>query len=670
MALDAFPDGRSPPAFMLQGINDDLFESFLANQAFAPPVMSGNGRLIADQTEAAVQIVDVSHGHSPTEVALIEPDLDVSASLALNGDGSLLAAPSSGGTIELWDIARGEKVQTLPAPNGESQYWQLEFSPSAGVVAALGGEAAFGETAHIDLWDVASNEFITLDPINSLDVLTFDISSTNLLAAASSDSSVHLFDLNNRTELLPLPVESVGSIMFDEAGSRLAVMTFDRVDVYAVPTGELLGSVFLPADDFGRLLGFRSADTLLMHVSRVSEIVDSGASDPFDSCRLQEWTVTGELLGDVELDCRSQPVALSDDGERLLAMGDEGWSVWLTADGSTLVNGVDPKGTVSVGGSVVARTDSDGRVAVRLVDGGEGFTTLPGAGFQQVVVDGDGDTLIASTADQLSVIDVQTGDVQSTTTLPWQPALLATSDDGQVVAVASSEGQLLRWDARGNKEPVGLRHTGEIKSLAVTGSGRGVAVASADAITTYTDSGTTTTPVETQVIEVATDPIGDALAAVVERPPSDSPETARPALPSEEAQPSDGTDLLLWGDVDEKPRRIELRSGRPTALAVTREHVVIASEQGIDVYGRRNLQLAGGFKVGDFFVESPLTVAVAVSDTEHPTVASIAADGTTGFRFHLDAEGIRDDLDAAASNNSWEDLNDEECRQFASIGCL
>jgi WD40 repeat protein len=654
MALEAMPRDRPSPTFMLQAINSHLYAAKLLEDqestegffGFASSAMSGDGRFVADQAEEGVRVIDVDASGDAQPIALlpIELSAEFPASLALSHDGGLLAvAPVPGAPGQLWDVTQQAKLRELDVvPGGQPEWQQLEFSKSGDLLAGLNSGAGLA------LWEVDSGRVVTIQQLESPEIVAFDISTTGLVATSDTDGNLHVVDLKTGTELSPLTSQEVWGIAFDQAGERLAVMTSDRFEVFAIPTGKSLGFMRISEGDALQPLGFRDADTLLMLAY---------PTDQTGSCGLQERTIDGQPVAEVVIDCPEMGIALSDDGERILSIGASGWSVWSIEDGTTIKTNAPPEGTISAGGSVVALVDGDGSVIVRTWAGEDVYTSPPGREYQRVVVDGDGDTIVASSGQDVVVIDLETEDVQSTTTLPWRPDRIATSDNARLVAVASADGQLRSWTARENTAKE-LTHSGEVTSLAVTGSGKVVAVATTDALTIYTDDGRTTT-IDEPIIGIATDPTGDALAAVVRQSSSES-----------EAEPAGRIELFLWDDVAKERRSVQLPLGRLTALALTRAHVVIASDQGVNVYDGRSLQLAGGFKISnEFFVPGLPTVAVSISDTEQPTVASITSAGTTAFTFNLDREGIRKDLEEAATKNGWKDLTNAECRRITGIDC-
>jgi WD40 repeat protein len=655
MALEAMPRDRPSPTFMLQAINSHLYAAKLLEDqestegffGIASVAMSGDGRFVAYQTEEGVRVIDLnaSEDAQPTALLPVELSAEFPPSLALSHDGGLLAvSPTPGAPGQLWNVRQQAQLGELDVVPGGQSEWLLMFSKSSDLLVGRNFENPL-----LTLWDVNSGRVVNPQSFDSLEITAFDVSPTGLIAASAADDYLHVVDLNTDIELLALPAKEVWDVAFDQAGERLAVMRSNRLEVFAISTGESLGSMPINEDDPFQPLGFRDTDTLLMLAYPSDEIGSS--------CGLQQRTLDGQPGDEVEIDCPEGPVYLSDDGERILSVGEAGWSVWSTDDGTKLRTSAPPEGTISAGGSVVALVDSDGRVIVRTLAGENVYTSPPGREYERVVVDGDGNTIVASSGQDVVVIDLSTQDVQSTTTLPKRPDRIATSDNARLVAAASADGQLWRWPA-GKNTAEQLTYGGEVTSLAVTGSGKAVAVATTDALTIYTGDGRTTTLDET-VIGIATDPTGDALAAVVMQSSSES-----------EAEPAGSIELFLWDDVAKERRSVQLLLGRPTALALTRAHVVIASDQGVNVYDGRSLQLAGGFKISEeSFVPGLPTVAVSISDTEQPTVASITSAGTTAFTFNLDREGIRKDLEEAASKNEWKDLTDAECRRITGIDC-
>jgi WD40 repeat protein len=652
MALEVMPRDRPPPPFILQAINSHLHaaksledqESGEASSGAVSPTMSGDGRFVASQSEEGVRVTDLaaSEGTQPTVLLPLEVSTDLPPSLAMSHDGALLAvSPAWGAPGQVWNVRQQAQVAELDAAS-DAEFEQFAFSKSSDIIVGKTFEG------RLMLWDANSGRVLKPQPFDALEITAFfDLSSTGLLAASAADGSVHVVDLTTKTELLTLKGD--GGVFFDEGGQRLAVWQFDRVDVFAIPTGESLGSIPMSEDGTSEPLGFLDGDTLLMFDY-------GGDSEPL--CGLQEMTFGGVPGDRVDIECPEGFITLSDDGERILVGGEVEWSVWSTDRGTKIKTNARPEGTISSGGAVVALVDGDGRIVVRTVAGEDVYTSPPGREYQRVVVDGDGNTIVASSGRDLFVIDLSTQDVRYTTALPKPPARIATSDDAGLVA-ASADGQVWRWFVEGREGAVEeLAHSGQVTSLAVTGSGGVVAAATSDAMTIYTRAGGRTLE-NTKVVGLASDPTGDALAAVIVQP------TSQP-----DAERDERHQLLLWDDVAMEPRPVNLPSGRPTALALSGTHVVIAGSSGVSVYDRPQLQPAGGFRVSEEFVDPRMSsVAVAISGSGQPAVTTITAAGTPDFTFNLDREGIRKDLEEAVSKNGWEGLTDEECREITGIDC-
>jgi len=650
MALDTLPADRPPPVFMLQAINSHLYSSFLEQQksfGTSPGIasLSANGQFVAAVTNDGVRVVDLNASDDPGSVSILPVELpaDASVSLALSHDGGLLAVvpSSSSNPGELWDVAQQKKIRDLEAVPGSQSEWQLEFLKSDTNLAGI----SYGAAAAV--WDVDSGQ-VSTQQLGSGEIQGFDVSSTGLVAVADIDGNLRVVELATGAELFELGSREVMFAAFDQAGERLAVTTSGALELFAVPSGDSLGSIPIDGNTYVTFLGSYDSDTLLILAFREN---DSG------SCNLQRWNIDGQQGDNLLIDCPELLASISDDGQRMLSIDTAGWSVLSTDDGRELKTSAPPQGTVSAGGPVLALVDSDQRVAVRTWTGEAVYTSPPGDSYQQVAVDHDGDTIVASSDHDVVVIDLSSEEVMSRTTLPWRPDRISTSDDAGLVAVASADGQLLRWKASENADPEEFGSSGEIRALAVTGSGGAVAVATDEALTIYADDGTSTT-IEERAISIATAPSSDALAAIVTRASSEP-----------EADPSEQIELFLWDDVAEEHRSIPLSVGRPTAIALTREYVVIASDQGIDVFNTRTLQLAGGIKRVEFWSGLP-TEAVSIFDTEEPTVASATSEGTTTFTFKLDREGIRNDLETAVSKNEWKELSDVECRRVTGVACL
>ena len=174
---------------------------------------------------------DIAAEHS--NIATFEHTAGV-RSVSFSPDGTLLASGASNGTIFVWDVGTGEKVETIA---GQDDIISLSFSPDSTLLAW----SLFG-SSRIFVWDVETGERVEAiaghtDGIHSLSFSP----DGSLLAVGTRDGRIFLWDVavGERVETLIGHTDWVESVAFSPDGSLLASASSDgTVKVWDVETGE------------------------------------------------------------------------------------------------------------------------------------------------------------------------------------------------------------------------------------------------------------------------------------------------------------------------------------------------------------------------------------------------------------------------------------------------
>ncbi|MFD9704631.1 helix-turn-helix domain-containing protein [Lentzea sp. NPDC059081] len=201
-----------------------------ADASIGDTPFSDDGRRLAVFAEGSASVWDTSTAMTPLATT---SDPTFSGAGDLSGDGTLLAAGTTGGEVHLLDVTDPLHPRPRAQLGGSrSEVTAVAFSPDGTMLAAAGRDSS------IRLWHLADVAHPRLAAVlDAPEDLVLDLDwhpSGKVLAAASGDSVVYLFDVTG-TPRLSARLEGLDSYAYSAAftpdGTVLAVAGVDSVVV-------------------------------------------------------------------------------------------------------------------------------------------------------------------------------------------------------------------------------------------------------------------------------------------------------------------------------------------------------------------------------------------------------------------------------------------------------
>ena len=368
-------------------------------------VASGIGIWIYDA--ATAREVDLLNGGQPTLVR----------SVAYSPDGTLIAAGTRDGTVQLWEVNRGRLLAPLRLPSSWREVDALAFSPDGRIVAS-------GSHDEIQLWDVENQRHLkTLKGHKGrIFSLAFSLDGKTL-ASGAEDHTVILWETATGNNIATFQHSSeVFSVAISPNGESLAAVAGNSVNVWNVSTKKKVAT--------------------LKDSKRVSVAIYS-----LDGTTL----VSGENGRATLWDVRTR--------KKVATFKHKGWigSIAYSPDGSMLA-------TAAVGrfggsyGTVKLWEVSTGASAASI----QGHANVNSA----VAISPDGSTLaMGHWKGTIKLWEARTG--QHISSLPNESAYaLAYSPDGNTLALGKHEGTVKLIDAKSGRRVAMLRgHKGHVDSV-------------------------------------------------------------------------------------------------------------------------------------------------------------------------------------------------------------
>jgi WD40 repeat protein len=501
-------------------VDTHLAESVLA-EAFDFPnsvALSGDGALLAAGTSTGQ--VWLWRLADRTLLWMVQGHSGAVQHVALSGDGRLAASGGGEGTVRLWEIDTGRPVATLQGHTGG--VWGVALSADGRLVASGSGDGT------VRLWATDTGRSVGILRGHSGGVLGVALSADGrLVASGSGDGTVRLWATDTGRSVATLQGHSSGVW-----GVALSA------DGHVLASGGFNGTVLVCKTDTGRpaarIQGLTGA-VRGVALSADGQVVAAGASGE-GTVRLWEAN-TGRAVA--ALQGHSSGVlglALSADGRLVASASADGSArLWETDTARPVATLQGQTGGVfgvalSADGRLVASGSGDGTVRLWEADTGQLLTTLQGhtGGVLGVALSADG-RLVASGSGDGTVRLWATDTGQSVATLQghsggvWGVALSAeprsAGQGGRLLAAGSGDGMVRLWDAGSGRLLAILEgHAFAVRGVALSADGRLVASAGGDGTVRLwaTDTGQSVATLQGHsggVLGVALSPDGQLLAS-------------------------------------------------------------------------------------------------------------------------------------------------------------
>jgi len=201
-------------------------------------VLSNDGMVIAATYPTCndeIRLWDVTAGDT---LHAFQRPWTFSIGLAISPDGSILAAPSGGNSVILWDTANGTQIHTFS--NIEISFHSaVVFSPDGHILAVSDQNGA------VHLFDIGQRELLrTLRGHHSPSVQVAFSPDSTTIATGGTDYSFILWDVASGERLNARNQSSyVLSLAFSPDGKTLATTTHGKIFLWDVATLELFGTL-------------------------------------------------------------------------------------------------------------------------------------------------------------------------------------------------------------------------------------------------------------------------------------------------------------------------------------------------------------------------------------------------------------------------------------------
>ncbi len=274
--------------------------------------ISRDGSHLAIGTGGTVELMDAAKRERITTFRHTEGNRYTNWSVAFSHDGTLLASGSANGTIKVWNVNTREEAASLDGHT--EQVLALDFSPDGTLLASGSRDST------VKLWDVTTwTNTDTLEGHTDGIVLLDFLPGGKLATKSWRDGTVRIWDVQTRSQNSTINTDAVGTVALSPDGATLASSISWAIKLWSLSTGAQTGALNHMREYNYAQLAFSPDGTILA-------VAANGL--------IEIWNVpTSELLATIS----GGPggvgrMLFSPNGKQLIATADKGIKFWNVSE--------------------------------------------------------------------------------------------------------------------------------------------------------------------------------------------------------------------------------------------------------------------------------------------------------------------------------------------------